>query len=198
MMTFDGFVLNEKYKYDKKQLELMIGFLNQCRQTMSDARVFFMCASLVDEKNWARQWNDMLRLKSFSDVRVRWTKEYSSTKGFHLQFVVAFDARKHNPNTSDYFRKSVSRSVPALDKAQVFARTVTIDDGNNKRLHTHRLKTEFNDAVYRYCYNAKLDQKTGVTGKSFGGCKVDPSYLGLFRAYDDQEKLKPLETKVRF
>jgi hypothetical protein len=156
----------------------MIAMHHQSCEEMRKPYSFMLIAKIDDnDSQFTRQLNNTMR--KYKSVVFRWTREYSKKCGYHVQMTFIFDAAYHRVDSFPFeLRKLLAEKVESFNNVSLAARNVTKLDG--KTLYCHNVKREFNDAIMRATYNAKLDQKTKVTGRSFGGLRVKQQYLNQF------------------
>ena len=193
--TFKGYAVNNKYIYDKDQLNTIVEVLEYYHNlgqtdSLSNYQVFDITVNVDEDKYQLKQTDldDILldkELLRFNPSKIkesvltpdkyffRWTREYKTKygAGLHYHFMVIAN------NISRNKVMELHEQLEALDGV----RSVYISNRPNTKTPFHNLKESgkdgLEDAIFRHCYRAKLDQKLE----------------GDKRTFDGSRKLKPLE-----
>lgn len=190
--TYNGYAVNDKYTYDKDQLNTIVEALEYyCElnhtDTLSNYQVFDITINVEDDTSLSADMDDIFFDASalrFNPSTIkdnvltpdkyffRWTREYKTKygAGLHYHFMVIAN------NISRNKVMELQEQIEALDGV----RSTWVAPRENLKTPFHHLrKTEdgLEDAILRHCYRAKLDQKLE----------------GDKRTFDGSRKLKPLE-----
>jgi hypothetical protein len=191
--TFKGYAVNDKYTYDKDQLNTIVEVLEYYHDlgqtdTLSNYQVFDITINVEDHSSLFIDMDDVMLDSSslrFNPSKIkenvltpdkyffRWTREYKTEygAGLHYHFMVIAN------NISRNKVMELHEQLEALDGV----RSVYIANRPNAKTPFHNLKENgkdgLEDAILRHCYRAKLDQKLE----------------GDRRSFDGSRKLKPLE-----
>lgn len=183
---FRGYAVNDKYTYDKDQLNTIVEALEyycELNQTdpLSNYQVFDITINVEDDTSLSADMDDIFF--DASDLRFnpstikdnvltpdkyffRWTREYKTEygAGLHYHFMVIAN------NISRNKVMELQEQIEALDGV----RSTWVAPRENLKTPFHHLrKTEdgLDDAVLRHCYRAKLDQKLEGDRRSFDGSR---------------------------
>lgn len=188
-----GYAVNDKYTYDKNQLNTIIKALEyyhrlSTTEHSSNYQVFDITVNVEDDSSLFMDMDDILFDNSslrFNPSKIkesvltpdkyffRWTREYKTEygAGLHYHFMVIAN------NISRSKVMELHEQLEALDGV----RSVWISPREGSKELFHHLKQNgedgLEDAILRHCYRAKLDQKLA----------------GDRRSFDGSRKLKPLE-----
>jgi hypothetical protein len=178
---YRGYEINNKYTYDKRQLNKIIDALEYYKTlaiATGDEYVVFDVTLNVDVSMLSTEDLDDVMLdqrlirfnpNQFKDVLsddkyyYRWTREFKTDYGagshYHLMIIA------NNLNVTD--RIELQRQLETL----IGVRSSFVAKRTNQDSPYHHLANELDDAVLRHCYRAKLDQKVDGDIRSFDGCR---------------------------
>jgi len=184
---YRGFKVNDKYTYDKDQLNKIVDALEfyhelSVSDSSSNYMVFDITVNVEDHHVTSDDLDDVFFDASslrFNPSKIkenvlipdkfyfRWTREYKTDygAGLHYHFMVI----ANNINRSKVME--VHEQIEALNGV----RSVFVSPrlGTNKLFHyLSQIGDEgLDDAVLRYCYRAKLDQKLEGDRRTFDGSR---------------------------
>lgn len=164
-VQYKGFALNENYAYDPLQLPKILNLLYQARVTYKRPYVCHIQIGIDLDAFQPRTIRELLR-SQLKKYLYFWTLEYTFRKKYHIHLMVAFDRSDHYHHQVPFFLRSALKSLTGV--SGVFAPSRKGMDSE----WLHDLKTEFDDAVLRYCYMAKVEQKKAIKCRSFGSSKT--------------------------
>lgn len=157
--------LNSKYSYDKKQLDKIINALEYYNELAILENHNYVVFSFTINTNNEFSVSDLKSILPADHYYYRWTFEYKDQyqTGDHYHLMVI----ANNTNNSRCF--DLRNEIEKLDGV----RTCYFAQRKNhpKNSFFHHLVYELDDAVNRYCYYSKLDQKQDVTTMSFDGSR---------------------------
>lgn len=185
--TFKGYAVNDKYSYDKTQLNTIVKVLeyyHDLGQTdpLSNYQVFDITINVEDDSSLFMDMDDVMLDSSslrFNPSKIkenvltpdkyffRWTREYKTEygAGLHYHFMVIAN------NISRNKVMELHEQLEALDGV----RSVYIANRPNAKTPFHNLKecgeNGLEDAILRHCYKAKLDQKLEGDKRTFDGSR---------------------------
>ena len=198
--TYRNHSINDKYNYDKQQLDKIIDALeyysDQCTlDTRKDYVVFDVTLKVTDTSVSpyfdTTQYDDGSTPFNSNDLKTifpseyyfyRWTREWSkkSKEHYHVMVIV------NTPAMTEYL-KSIQQQISALNgvvNCYITPRLLP-DDDHRKMIHFQWLKESnddidgLKDAVLRHCYKAKLDQKIDGVKRTFDGCRESKPLIPL-------------------
>lgn len=190
--SYKGYEVNDKYNYDKKQLNKIIEALEYYHQLSivnptTNYQVFDITVNVEDDISLNTDMDDILfdddvlrfNPSVFKDVLTpdkfffRWTREYKTEYGAGLHYHLMVIANNISRNKV----MELHSQIEALDGV----RSVYVANRDETTTPFHYLKQNgkdgLEDSILRHCYKAKLDQKISWDKRSFDGSR----------------KLKPLE-----
>ena len=157
---------NDKYKIDNNTLKKVEQFLLSCCEQMKQpcAYHFILKINVFALANMT-QVTDYLR-RSLPCVMWLWSKEYSKKNNNHVHLVLVVDNKLTHLYKVNKLRKSLAAAFSTEQPCGGFIKSITLA----KRLTAskssyHILKSDVQDAMIRYSYLAKLDQKKDVKEK---------------------------------
>ncbi|AXI03273.1 YagK/YfjJ domain-containing protein [Aquirhabdus parva] len=180
-----GFKLNkgnakENYKYDTNQLDNIIGLLTQARDTISRPCVYeatlileppFVMDEIIQPSNFdVKSLKTVLIADSYS---YHWTIEHSKKDTYHIHIMIIFSRDEFNPFTH---WRVLQRRLSQLDG--VVSAAIKPRHNNLGKFHDLTDDAEYVDAIKRFTYQAKMNQKVNLSFKerSFGCSKLDQRY----------------------
>lgn len=192
--VYRNYRINEKYSYDGKQLDIIIDALEYYQQQSkldpSSDYVVFEITINIDETTKSPLFNPMDYDDGCSDFSAfnpnslksilpadqfycRWTQEYKDDRGmgehYHLMVIA-----NHFPLRDMIRIQKTVESLQGVRTAFISPRVLPKQDHRSK-VHFHWLNNDgidgIEDAVYRHCYKAKLDQKLEWMKRSFDGSR---------------------------
>lgn len=185
-IEYRGYQLNDKYTYDKDQLNTIISALEFYRELSildsSNYMVFDITVNVADHYITSEELDDVfLDVSSlrFNPSKIkenvltpdkfyfRWTREYKDDygAGLHYHFMVIAN------NISRTKVMELQEQIEALDGV----RSTYISNREERTTPFHYLSQigddGLDDAVLRHCYRAKLDQKLEGDRRTFDGSR---------------------------
>lgn len=158
-----SFLADTKYDIDHDKLKLIEKFLLSCCEQMKQPCAYhFILKINVFALADMQQVTDHLR-RSLPCVMWLWSKEYSKKNNNHVHLVLVVDNKLTHLYKVNRVRTSLAAAFSVEQPCGGFIESVTLakrTTGNKSSYHL--LKSDMQDAMMRYCYQAKLDQKEGV------------------------------------
>ncbi|CAA0222957.1 MULTISPECIES: hypothetical protein [Acinetobacter calcoaceticus/baumannii complex] len=159
--------LNSKYSYDKKQLDKIINALEYYKELAILENHNYVVFSFTVYPNKKSKFNvaDLKSIFPVDQYFYRWTREYKDLyqvgEHYHLMVIA------NNTNNTRCF--DLRNEIATLKgvKACYFAPR----KGHLENSFFHNLSYESEDAVSRYCYYSKIDQKQNITTRSYDGSR---------------------------
>lgn len=193
---YRGYVVNDSYTYNQKVLdEFIINPLEYFRaEGLSSGKDYQVIEATITVRYNSETYYDTSTVDdpafslnklslAFDPKNIRkaldpthywwcWTKEYSCYRGMHYHLMIIYC----NGMEQNVWHK-VQKSLEPLNG--VISAFVSSRQGFTRKRWCHYLNDDgehgIDDAVSRYCYRAKMDQKQKVTGRrTFGRNKLAP------------------------
>ena len=120
---------------------------------------------------------DLKTIFPSKNYHYRWTREYKDQFNTGEHYHVMVIANNTN-NTRCYGLRDEIEKLKGVKSCYFAARKDRI-----KNLYFHNLSFELDDAVSRYCYYSKIDQKQNIINRSFDGSRTLKS-LQPIKNYD--------------
>lgn len=181
-LYYNGFILNkgkstkQPYKYRKDQLEVIVGLLTQAREEMPRPFVYEATLGLGDSKYIGGMYIptafDPKQLKTVlkaDKYLYHWTIEHSKYMGLHAHVMIIFSRDRFNPDTHWVSLRPKFLKLKGVKSAMINKRHCGLG-----MYHNLNDDSDYVDAVKRFTYQAKIDQKNTdyVKGRSFGSSQV--------------------------
>lgn len=158
-----SFLASTKYECDNDKLHTIEKFLlSCCEQIKQPCAYHFILKINVFALANMTQVTDYLR-RSLPCVMWLWSKEHSKNSSSHVHLVLVVDNKLTHLYKVSRLRKSLEAAFSIDQPYGGFIESVALAKrkvGNKSSYHL--LKSDMQDAMMRYCYQAKLDQKQDV------------------------------------
>lgn len=196
-LFYRGYAINPDYTYDQVQLDHIINaleFYNELSRVDSSSNYAVFEATINIHEILRKEIelnssnpdeiltnffvNHLKRVLDSKKYFYRWTKEFKDTKNgsgqhFHLMIV-----SNHMTIDNLYEIQKDLLKLSGIENSYMASRLLKDNDprkDNNEIIHFHNLRDidtvdGLNDAILRYCYNSKVEQKIAHDKRSFGGC----------------------------
>lgn len=158
-----------KYTYEKTRLEQIKQFLIACCEQMKQPCAYhltlkvnkFADADITQVTDWLR--------RKLPSVMWLWSREYSPAKHkrAHIHLLLVVDNKLTHLEKVFILRKHLAEAFGVENGG--FFDSVTLHERSVKKSSYHILKSEMEDAMTRFGYLAKLEQKTGVQDRQTFG-----------------------------
>lgn len=159
----ESFLASTKYQCDNGKLHTIEKFLLSCCEQMKQPCAYhFILKINIFALADMTQVTDYLR-RSLPCVMWLWSKEHSKNSSSHVHLVLVVDNKLTHLYKVSRLRKSLEAAFSIDQPYGGFIESVALAKrkvGNKSSYHL--LKSNMQDAMMRYCYQAKLDQKKGV------------------------------------
>lgn len=180
---YRGYALNSKYSYDKMQLDKIIDSLEYYRNIAIQENhkyvVFSFC--IFTKKNEpVFDVKDLKTIFSSKHFFYRWTREYKDQYNTGEHYHVMVIANNTN-NTRCFDLKDEIEKLKGVNRCFFAPRK-----GQGKNSFFHNLSFELGDALHRFCYYSKIDQKQNIINRSFDGSRILKP-LHPIKQYDSNE-----------
>lgn len=162
--------VNDSYNLRPENLEKIIKVLEFSKENIRHPVAFTIILQVEDAFN-VRQMTSLIksRLQSYG-YGLAYSFEHSDRAGLHVQLMVCMTTRGlKQPVTIAHGLRQKLQELPNVRSAQIIKRL------SDKKDYFHRLHIddEFKDAVYRYSYISKNNDKGNVLrSKKFGTSKA--------------------------
>lgn len=187
---YRGYKIKDKYKYDKKQLDLIINILeyyNYCSVIEDNSNYVVFEATINVHETASTEWfdpaeyDDGTELQSFnpSDLKqvlspdkffYRWTREFKKEHGTGLHY--------HLMIVANHFGSTHLKELQMQLEALVGVKSAFLSPRlgyEYPKIHFHKLSERgehgIDDAIDRHSYRSKLDQKMSSDKRSFDGSR---------------------------
>lgn len=159
----ESFLASTKYECDNDKLHTIEKFLlSCCEQIKQPCAYHFILKINVFALANMTQVTDYLR-RSLPCVMWLWSKEHSKNSSSHVHLVLVVDNKLTYLFKVYRLRKSLETAFSVKQSYGGFIESVTLAPRKiDSKSYYHILKSNLEDAMIRYSYLAKLDQKKGV------------------------------------
>jgi len=194
-LFYKGYSINPTYTYDQVQLDHIINaleFYNELSKTDSSSDYVAFEATLTINEILRKEIekdssnpdeiltnffiNHLKKVFESKQYFYRWTREFKDSKNgsgqhFHLMVIA-----NHMTIDKLYELKDGLEKLSGIKSSFMSPRLLNMNDPRKEKfIHFHRLRDVngvdgIKDAVLRYCYNSKIEQKIANDKRSFGGC----------------------------
>jgi hypothetical protein len=201
---FDGYKINSTLKRNKKtfehdlnplHLEKTIAVLNQAKHSMLQPMVghltifindSFQCTTLIP------------RLKRvLKDDSLLFAYSIEKANKLHIHLMLVLDCRNQNPATVFYLKVlPVILALKNVEGCDLNGRWKHKQNGTAKYYHDLKLDHEFRDAVERYSYMAKTNDKKGIPAtikKTFATSQIKHNKYYAILGTSNMLKIKPIQ-----